>query len=115
MDVRVVTDADYKNLASEDRDEAARDNYDPDSDTNDDRDDGFGVAVSVAVAVSVVVAVAVGIAVGVGVRVAVVVAVFAVVQIAVLSAANDPYSLYPSLYVSFAMGIVILGRAVASD
>ena len=107
MDSRIVADADYNNPASEDRDEADRDNYDPDSDPDDDRDDGFGVAAAVAVVV--------GIAIRVRVRVAVVAAVFVVVPIVVLSAADDTYSLYPSLYISFAIGIGIVRRAVTSN
>ena len=111
MDAHVVADADYNYPASEDRDEANRDDYNPDSNPDDDRDDGFGVSVGV----RIVVRIAVGIAVGVGVQVAVVAAVFVVFLIFVLSAADNPYSLYPSLYVSFAIGIGIVGRSVVSD
>ena len=111
MDPHVVADMDCNNPASEDRDEADRNNYNPDSDPGDNCDDGFGVAVAVAVAIGI----GIRITVRVGVQVAVVVAVFVVVPIAVLSADNNPYSLYPSLYVSFVIGIGIFGRAAASD
>ena len=109
MDVRVVAEDNYDDPIPEDRDEADRDEYNLDSDPNDDRDNGVDVAIGVSVRV------AVRIAAGVGFQVAIIVTVFVVVPIVVLSVANDPYSIYPSLYISFAIGIGIVGRAVASD
>ena len=105
MDARVVADADYDDPDWEDRDEADRYDYDPDSNRDSNRDDGFGVGVAVGIAVGV----------GVGVQDVIVAAVFVVAPIAALSAADNPYSLYPSLYVSFTIRIGIVRRAVASN